>query len=295
MWNNLEANYRSDLEGLRARRQLEEYRPWLAGMPVANLVRRGILPKDPADKPSRIDQLLGFFGVATVDAWNGVYAELECAFRQSAAHEIKPGAVATWLRLGEIAARDIHCAAFDEKGLRASLAELRTLTCEPPEVFGPRMQAVCAAHGVVVIFIAEVPGARASGVTRWLTPQKGLIQLSLRYKSDDHLWFTFFHEIGHVLLHGKTDLWIEDGISSKGNSKEIEAERFSSNLLIPSSATPDLRKLKSKSAVVDFARRMGIAPGIVVGRLQYDDIWLPSNGNGLKRKLDLARVEPIIS
>src|ERR1035441_3537292 len=104
-----------------------------------------------------------------------------------------------------------------------------------------------------------------------------------------------FHEIGHVLLHGKTDLWIEDGISSKGNSKEIEADRFSSNLLIPSSATPDLRKLKSKSAVVDFARRMGIAPGIVVGRLQYDDIWLPSNGNGLKRKLDLARVEPIIS
>lgn len=233
IWNNLEANYRSDLEGLRARRQLEEYRPWLAGMPVANLVRRGILPKEPADKPSRIDQMLSFFGVATVDAWNGVYAELECAFRQSTAHEIKPGAVATWLRLGEIAARDIQCAAFDEKGLRASLADLRALTCEPPEVFGPRMQAVCAAHGVVVIFIAEVPGARASGVTRWLTPQKALIQLSLRYKSDDHLWFTFFHEVGHVLLHGKTDVWIEEASAHPSDPREAEADRFARDLLIP--------------------------------------------------------------
>jgi HTH-type transcriptional regulator/antitoxin HigA len=230
-----------------------------------------------------------------VAAWDGVYASLECEFRQSTAHEVKPGAVAAWLRLGEIAAREVRCAPFDARGLRSALPELRALTSESPEVFVPKIQAICAAYGVAVVFVEEIEGARASGAMRWLTPDKALIQLSFRYKTDDHLWFTFFHEIGHVLLHGKTDLWIEDGISSKGNSKEIEADRFSSNLLIPSSATPDLRKLKSKSAVVDFARRMGIAPGIVVGRLQYDDIWLPSNGNGLKRKLDLARVEPIIS
>ena len=288
IWNNLEANYRSDLEGLRARRQLEEYRPWLAGMPVANLVRRGILPKDPADKPSRIDQMLSFFGVATVDAWNGVYAELECAFRQSTAHEIKPGAVATWLRLGEIAARDIQCAAFDEKGLRASLADLRALTCEPPEVFGPKMQAACAAHGVVVIFIAEVPGARASGVTRWLTPQKALIQLSLRYKSDDHLWFTFFHEIGHVLLHGKTDVWIEEASARPDDPREAEADRFARDLLIPRGAAAEFRGLRSVAAVQEFAARIGVAPGIVVGRLQHDKHWQPSHGNALKRRFTLA-------
>ena len=49
----------------------------------------------------------------------------------------------------------------------------------------------------------ELPKTGTSGATRWLTPEKALIQLSLRHKSDDQLWFTFFHETGHVLLHGK--------------------------------------------------------------------------------------------
>lgn len=288
MWNNLEANYRSDLEGLRARRHLDDYGPWLFGLPVHNLVRRGILPKDPADKASRIDQMLSFFGVATVDAWEEVYAKLECAFRQSAAHEIKPGAVATWLRLGEIAARDVQCAPFDEKSLRASLAGLRTLTCESPEVFAPKMQAVCAACGVVVVFVAEVPGARASGATRWLTPQKALIQLSLRYKTDDHLWFTFFHEIGHVLLHGKTDVWIEDASTHQSDPREAEADRFARDLLIPRDAAAEFRRLRSVAAVQEFAARIGVAPGIVVGRLQHDEHWQPSHGNALKQRFTLA-------
>ncbi len=72
------------------------------------------------------------------------------------------------------------------------------------------MTAGCAAVGVAVVLVPELPGTRVSGATRWLTPGKALIQLSLRYKSDDQLWFTFFHEAAHVLLHGKRDLFIED-------------------------------------------------------------------------------------
>lgn len=288
MWNNLEANYRSDLQGLRALRGLAKYVQWLADLPVRDLVRRGTLPKDPHDKASRVDQMLSFFGVASVDAWEEVYAKLECAFRQSAAHDVKPGAVATWLRLGEIAARDVQCAPFNEKRLRAALTELRALTCEPPEAFGPKLQAICAARGIAVVFVAEIPGARASGVTRWLTPQKALIQLSLRYKTDDHLWFTFFHQIAHVLLHGKTDIWIEDSSSPRGGPKEAEADRFAQDLLVPRDAAADLRRLQSVAAVQDFAAGIGVAPGIVVGRLQHDKHWPPSNGNALKRRLVLA-------
>jgi HTH-type transcriptional regulator/antitoxin HigA len=288
MWNQLEALYQSDLQRIQARRDLAEYSAWLDAMPVKALLKRGLLPEFPADRPSRVQQMLSFFGVASISAWDGVYASLECSFRQSAAYEIKAGAVAAWLRLGELAAREVKCAPFDARGLRAALPQLRALTSEPSKVFAPKVQAICASHGVAVVFVEEIEGTRASGVMRWLTPGKALVQLSLRYRTDDHLWFTFFHEIGHVLLHGKSELWIEGNGSSEDNQKEAEADRFSRDLLIPPAVAAGLRDLKSKAGVVDFAHRAGIAPGIVVGRLQHDGAWLPANGNGLKRRIDLS-------
>lgn len=286
MWNRLEADYRSDLQRLSAQRDLEEYGPWLKQLPVRELVKRGVLPQTPNDKASRIEQMLSFFGVASVDAWADVYETLACAFRQTRAFEAKPGTVAAWLRLGETAAHDIHCEPFDRHGLIAALPTLRALTCEPPETFEPQMKAICAAHGVAVVFVAEIRGARASGVTRWLTPQKALIQLSLRYRSDDHLWFTFFHELAHVILHGKTEVWIRDG-ETKDDPKEAQADHYSRDLLIPPEFGPALKGLRSLEAVRTFAAKIGISPGVVVGRLQHDGTWPPQNGNGLKRRFVL--------
>jgi HTH-type transcriptional regulator/antitoxin HigA len=166
MWNQLEALYQSDLQRIQAKRDLAECATWLDAMPVKALLKRGVLPESPDDRAPRVQQMLSFFGVASVSAWDGVYASLECAFRQSVAYEIKPGAVAAWLRLGEITAREIKCSVFDPKGLRSALPELRALTTEPSEVFAPKIQAICAAHGVAVVFVEEIEGARASGVMR---------------------------------------------------------------------------------------------------------------------------------
>jgi HTH-type transcriptional regulator/antitoxin HigA len=288
IWNSLEAGYRSDLQRLRSERDLAEDAAWLKELPVKALVEREVLPAEPADKASRVEQMLCFFGVASVDAWRDVYAGMTCAFRQTKAYKVKPGAVATWLRLGEIAAQDVHCQPFDRADLEADLPALRALTCEPPEVFGSKMRQICAAHGVAVIFVDEVPGARASGVTRWLTPTKALIQLSLRYRTDDHLWFTFFHEVAHVLRHQKTQVWIEGTSRPADEPRETEADRFSRDVLVPSGAVRELAALKTDAAVREFAARIGVAPGIVVGRLQHDGYWPHSRGNDLKRRLRLA-------
>jgi HTH-type transcriptional regulator/antitoxin HigA len=146
------------------------------------------------------------------------------------------------------------------------------------------MMAICAACGVAVVFVPELPGTRASGVARWLTPAKALIQLSLRYRTDDHLWFTFFHEIAHVLRHGKTDVWIE-ATSSPADPRESEADRFSQDVLISRRDARDLSELETADDVQRFAERIGVAPGIVVGRLQHDNHWPYSQGNELKRQL----------
>ena len=241
-------------------------------------------PPSPRTRSPRLEQLLAFFGVASVDAWDEVYAGLACAFRTTKAYEAKPKALATWLRLGEIAAQGIYCEPYERKLLEAALPALRELTVQDPDIVRERMRDICAACGVAVVFVPELPGSRASGVARWLTPAKALIQLSFRYRTDDHLWFTFFHELAHVLKHGKTDVWIE-ATSSPDNPREAEADIFSRDTLIPRVHASELPSLTTTDDVRRFARTIGIAPGIVVGRLQHDELWGYSRGNGLKRRL----------
>jgi len=284
IWNRLEADYRSDLERIRSHQELSVDVMWLWDFPVMEMVKRDILPVEPTDKTSRLEQMLAFFGVATVGAWQEVYADLASAFRTSRTYEAKPGALAAWLRLGEIAAQDVHCEPYDRKRLEAALPSLRELTSEAADVFSERMRAICAACGVAVVFVPELPGSRASGVTRWLTPAKALIQLSLRYRTDDHLWFTFFHEIAHVLRHGKTHVWIE-ATSSPDDPREAEADRFSRDVLISPQDARELPRLHTMDDVRRFAEKIGVAPGIIVGRLQHDKHWPHSRGNQLKRQL----------
>ena len=284
LWNAMEAGYRSDLARIQSKRDLAADLVWLRDFPVRELVERDILPTEPADKVSRLDQLLALFGVASVDALDDIYEDLACAFRTTKAYEAKPKALMTWLRLGELAAQDIYCEPYDRKRLEAALPVLRDLTVEDADVFRERMRDICAACGVAVVFVPELPGSRASGVARWLTPSKALIQLSFRYRTDDHLWFTFFHEIGHILRHGKTDVWIE-ATSSPDNPREAEADSFSRDILIPRPQAVELPSLKTADDVRSYAYRIGVAPGIVVGRLQHDELWPYSQGNELKRRL----------
>lgn len=261
IWNRLEAGYRSDLERIRSKQDLLADVAWLQDFPVRELVERDVLPAEPEDKASRVEQMLVWFGVSSVDAWEDVYEELACAFRTSKVYEAKSKALVTWLRLGEIAAEDIYCEPYDRKRLEAALPSLRELTRQDAELWRERIRDICTPCGVAVVFVPELPGSRASGVARWLTPSKALIQLSYRYKTDDHLWFTFFHEIGHILRHGKTDVWIE-ATSSPDNPREADADGFSRNTLIPRADAKELASLKTNDDVRRFADRIGIdCPG----------------------------------
>ncbi|MEO8429750.1 MAG: hypothetical protein ABI651_21895 [Verrucomicrobiota bacterium] len=62
-----------------------------------------------------------------------------------------------------------------------------------------------------------------------------MIQLSLRGKTDDHLWFTFFHEATLVLKHGKRAVLMEDGGTKAAvrDPREAEADAFACDFLIP--------------------------------------------------------------
>jgi hypothetical protein len=247
------------------------------------MVRLGWVDR-PKDKVQQVRGVLNFFGVASPEQWEDHWRALEVAFRKTESVRAELGAIAAWLRKGELIAQEVACGPFDAHTFRDALRRARSLTVERPEVFQKRLSDLCARAGVAVAFVRELPKTGISGATRWLNASKALIQLTLRYKTDDQLWFSFFHEAGHLLLHRKRVIYIEDEL--RGTPEEDEANRFAADLLIPPTELSEWLShgRPSKSSIMAFARRMTIAPGIVVGRLQHDGILPFGWCNDLKKK-----------
>ena len=282
MWLALEGNYREQLAKIADRERLEANLEWLKTVPTAELIRRRVIDKQP-DKASLLHAVLQFFGVSNSERWSELWMKPHGAFRRSARFEAKPGAVATWLRLGELKARKIETEPYDKAKFVEALGSIRELTTEPPDVFQPAIVETARRAGVAVVFIPEIRNCPTSGVARWLTPTKALIQLSLRYKTDDQIWFSFFHEAGHVLNDPKKEVFIDDGDSD--NEREIRANRFAADFLIPREFARELPSLPSKTAIIEFSSRVRVAPGSVVGRIQKEKILLwPTPLNRLKRR-----------
>lgn len=288
-WNNLERNYQETLARLKEEKQLKSQIRWLEKFPVSTLVRLGWLPKAKTEV-EKIQTLLNFFGVAGINEWKAVWEGPSAVYRKSPSFKSKPAAVAAWLRKGEIEAQNIQCKPYRASAFRGALREIRALTVESAEIFEPEMKKLCADAGVAIVFVPEIPGTHVYGATRWIRPSKALIYLSLRGKSDDHLWFTFFHEGGHILLHEKQDVFIEakgEGCGARGSTgKEQEANQFAQDFLIPPKEYQAFLQTNqfSETAIRRFAKKLGIAPGIVVGRLQHDKVIPFSTANSLKKR-----------
>lgn len=271
-WNSLEAQYRDILAREQERQSLTRHQTWLKQMPLSALRKMGAISATARDPGAQLQQVLQFFGVSSVDAWHQVWAEPAAAFLQSAAFDADAGAVAAWLRLGELQASRIACRPFDRTRLKEILPTLRSLTVLPPQDFWPQLQALCASTGVAVVVVPEITGARASGATRWISPTKSIVQLSNRGKRNDKFWFAFFHEIGHVLLHGKREVFVEDKIGYDGGrlDQEREANDFAGSLLIPTEYEPALANVRTAQDARRLAEQINIAPAIVAGRVQRD-------------------------
>jgi HTH-type transcriptional regulator/antitoxin HigA len=280
-WLRLEVNYQRDLVRLRQLGELADQKGWLKELPLRWMQRQGWV--ETCSHPGQqVSACLKFFAVASVEAWRERYGQPLAVYRTSRSHATQQGALASWLRRSETMAATLPCGVYQARAFKAALQQMRSLSLEPePEVFVPMVQGLAAAAGVAVVFVPAPPGCRVSGATCWLSPDRALIALSLRHKTNDHLWFTLFHEAGHLLLHGKKATFV-DGLDGQDAEHEAEANRFAANQLIPPTAACQLRGLRSEVEVRAAAQTLGIAPGIVVGRLQHEG-WLPrTHLNGLK-------------
>ena len=293
-WVNRERQYRVDAARLDSSKRGMTDREWLRQLPVSDMIRFGWI-KPARTFSDKTEACLRFFSVPDVVSWHERYrGELSvAAFRTSPTFVSNPGAVLAWLRWAELRSKEIACDVWDPDKFGHRLTEMRILTKrKEPGRFLPELRRMCAQCGVALVVARAPTGCRASGATRFLTPEKAMIALSFRYRTDDQFWFTFFHEAGHLLLHGKKALFLEDD-SEVTSSEEAEANEFAGRILIPQESVPTLMRLgPNVREIIRFAIKVGVSPGIVVGQLQHLGRIRPNRLNGLKRRYRWSAMTP---
>ena len=291
-WMSRDYQYRQD-----SRRLQDDEEGWLRKLPLGDMIKFGWLRPPPLPS-EELAACLRFFRVSSVSEWKEHYQSLQeaAAFRSSPSFDSREESVAAWLRQGEIEAEGIECRPWHSERFRGSLSQLRSMTSQKdPGRLIPALQEACSKNGVAVVVVRSPIGCRASGATRFLTNGKAILQLSFRYLTDDHFWFTFFHEAGHLILHGQRHFftsalegqgpWILEGTEAPITEEEEEANHFAATTLIPHEFQQELLTVPpSTRAVIRFAHRVGVSPGVIVGQLQHHGQIGYDQLNRLKRR-----------
>lgn len=286
LWNSYESGFRSALARSAVDKELAQQYEQAKVFPLSYLRKYGFITAGPRDRAGTVRQLLTILGVASVDAFWKTWTRGSVAYRRSAVGREDTPALVVWLALAERhhdGLRDLP--QFSRPGLESLIPTLRHLTVAEPTVAISEAQSRLRDVGVVLCFIPPVPGLGIHGATRWLHGNP-VIQLSVLWRSDDQLWFTLFHELGHVLLHGDKKLYLNGEMSAA----EDEANDYATEVLVPREYDRLLPVTRDLAAVTSLAQELGIAPSIVLGRAQRvtkDYAW----GHGLKRKFTWVPAE----
>jgi len=265
-WLKLEAQYRSDLERIQLIQKNDGNRNWLRMMPRAELRRRGLINR--TTDGEEFARLLEFFGVASVSAWEQIWCRPELAARKSNACDTEFPALAAWIRMGERLAQDMNCAAYSAAAFNAALVEIKSIACKPfSEQSLLDAQALCAKCGVALVFVKSLPKVPLNGAARWLSPEKAMIMLSLRGKSEDKIWFSFFHEASHILQDGKKLLYVSGDDSD--SPEEQRANQYAAAFLIPDDWNSEIKGFTTPRQCSKLAAKLGIPASIVMGRYGF--------------------------
>ena len=271
IWTGLEADYQLIRARQQAEQQVEAEASDVGCYPYAEMAKLGWVGK--TRKPvEKVRELRRFYGVASLANLPEVRSYAP-AFRKSKHRNLSHEALAAWLRAGALKAEQIATRPFDKKALKALLPDLRKLTITSPQRFQPELCKRLADVGVALVLLPHLPKTYTNGATFWIHPDKAVLLMTIRGSWADIFWFSLFHEIAHILLHDKRRIFLENGnADTETSEQEQEADDFASNIMIPRKAYSAFIQTGEFTAqsISTLAKSIGIAPGIITGRLQHN-------------------------
>lgn len=297
-WLNLENTYKIFQLKESEKRLFEKNVAWAKKFPISELVKRELIKKHTtwADK---VNSLLEFFGFGSIESFENFWLnELNITqFKSSPSYKSSPEAVATWLRIGELDfQKNPNIYSYNEDSFRSAISKARHLITEKKDLKNTLkiVEEEFRKSGVVLLLTKPFPKVAICGSARWIASDKALIQLSLRHRTDDHLWFSLFHECAHILLHKKKSIYI-DGSEKALSDEEKEADQYSRDILISTelwenfiSSFKECENFsQQKNCIIDFAEEAKISKSTIVGRLQHEKyLGFSSTFNNFKTTLN---------
>ena len=289
-WLNLERQYQDELQEIGQMEYLEKCSEWVASFPLLNLKKLKISP-DTKQKSVLAESLLKFFRVATPEQWSAIYTGNSLAFKINLKHTAEPEAISVWLRYGELQAENLSLHTFNSKTLRESLNKIQELSFAHPQNWLEKLQQFCASSGLALVYTPCISKAPIYGATRWIKNNTvPLIQLTDRHKDYNAFWFSFYHELAHILYHGKKDIFIEglDNINPD-KEKEEQADSFASRMLLSEKERNELfqNSIFSKELIIVLSKKFRKHPGIIVAQIQreYPELYKDVRLNSLKTRV----------
>lgn len=270
-WMNHQRSYDEFVARQKRQTVIQQAISWAKQFPLADMIKKGWLPQVTTIEEKTME-MLAFFSFSNHTAWEDYYfnQQLKVAFRISLAHIKEPYAISAWLRKGELQAAELQVGEYSEKKFKEALPKLKEIMADHPEDFFHQLQNICSEAGVKVVHTPCINKAPISGSTRWLNDTP-FIQLTGRYNRNDIFWFTFFHEAGHIILHGKKDIFLENlEYSDKDLEKEKEADSFAIKWTFSDEEEAEIVEslpLRNQD-IKKFAKKFKTHPAIIIGRLQ---------------------------
>ena len=273
-WINKQARYNEYIARKKQEEALSASLAWAKEFPYSEMAKNNWVPPT-RNIEEKTHHLLSFFGVASHIGWENLYmqSELKVAAYTSLKHTHEAHSISAWLRQGELQASNVEVPPFDVKRLKDNIPAMRQLMVEHPVDFFAKLRKLCLEAGVILLFTPKLPKVPLSGSTRWINDTP-LIQLTARYGQNDRFWFTFFHEVGHIILHGKKYISLENvDFAAADAQKEMEAHDFAVKHTFSKEQENKLLKEHPTSItandIVQYAKEFKTHPAMIIGRLQY--------------------------
>ena len=279
-WNHLEATYREKIIKAEAENAMDADVEMAKQFPYSEMAKFGWVPETREAK-EKVVNLRKYFEVVELSLL-GSEQITRIACRRLAITEKSDLALMAWAQEAKIQARDIQTAPINIKRLISAMSEIRKMTVLKPNEFCPKIQECLANCGVALVFLPHLKGSFLQGAS-FLDGNKIVVGLTARGKDADKFWFSLFHELAHIALGHVGQL--------NGTSEDDErtANKWSGDMLIASKDFETFRRNRdySERNVLRFAKAQGIAPGIVVGRMQLEGMIQYSMLNHLKEKYEI--------
>ena len=288
----LQIQYDEDIKRLAASPLMQEDITRLSEIPSGELARVGWI-RDVGSDVERVLELRAHYDVESLADVEG--ARYAAAFRITAGTRVSSWALAAWLQQGEWQAAESRfgdgpeaISVFDRERFASLLPRMLRLTRTLD--FWVNAQTLCAQAGVLLEFVPHLPKSGANGAARWLEGGRPLIQLSVLRKHADIFWFSFFHEAAHVLRGDRDVVYIDIDGAPREDEAEQAADRFAADMLIPPQRWAAFTSMGrfDKRTITQFAEAEEIHPGIVVGRLQKEQLLRYDQHNDLRMTLSDA-------